>query len=97
MLFVVTAIDRDDGKAIRTATRDAHLAYAKQTGVVRLGGPFLDENGGMIGSLIFIEIADLDAAIRWAADDPYAKAGLFQSTDIRSWKMTVNNCGAQLP
>ena len=95
MLFSIIAVDRDDGSAIRAATREAHLAYGKQTGVVRLGGPFLNKEGGMIGSLIIVDVEDLNAAIKWAADDPYAKAGLFQSTDIRYWKATVNNCGAQ--
>ncbi len=96
MLFSIIAMDREDGKDIRAATRAAHLAYGKETGVVRLGGPFLDADGRMIGSLIIIDVADLDAAVKWAAGDPYAKAGLFQSTDIRYWKATVNNCGAQL-
>ncbi len=96
MLFCITAMDRKDGKDIRAATRQAHLAYGRETGVVRLGGPFLNEDGGMIGSLIIIDVPDLDAAIKWAANDPYARAGLFESTDIRYWKATVNNCGAQL-
>ena len=30
---------------LRMATRDAHFAYVKETGVVRLGGPFLDAEG----------------------------------------------------
>jgi len=95
MLFSIIAIDREHGREIRASTREAHLAYGRQTGVVRLGGPFLDKDGQMIGSLIIIDVPDLDAAIKWAANDPYAKAGLFQSTDIRYWKATVNNCGAQ--
>ena len=37
MLFVVTAIDRENALALRMATRDAHFAYAKETACVRLG------------------------------------------------------------
>ena len=33
MLFVVVAIDKEDSLALRMATREAHLAYARQTGV----------------------------------------------------------------
>ena len=96
MLFVITAIDREGSLQLRMATREAHLAYAKETGAVRLGGPFLNAQGEMAGSLLIIEAADLGAARIWAANDPYAKAGLFQSTDVRGWKAGINNCGAAL-
>jgi uncharacterized protein YciI len=76
-------------------TRDAHFAYARETNVVRLGGPFLDAQGNMAGSLIIFEAADLDAARAWAANDPYAKAGLFARTDVRPWKPTANFCEAK--
>src|ERR1700689_4632728 len=76
MLFVVTAIDKPDSLALRLATRVAHFAYARETGVVRLGGPFLDDQENMAGSLIVFKAADLDAAKRWHAGDPYVKAGL---------------------
>jgi uncharacterized protein YciI len=96
MLFVITAIDKPDSLALRMATRDAHFDYAKATGVVRLGGPFLDAEGRMAGSLIIFEVADLAAAKDWAANDPYAKAGLFAASELRPWKATANFCGAAL-
>lgn len=96
MLFVITAIDKEGSLQLRIATREAHLAYAKETGAVRLGGPFLNALGEMAGSLLIIEAADLPAAHIWAQNDPYAKAGLFQSTDVRGWKAGINNCGAVL-
>ena len=71
------------------ATRDAHFAFIKETGVVKLGGPFLDAAGNMAGSLIIFEAADLAAAKAWHAKDPYARAGLFVQADIRPWKTTV--------
>jgi uncharacterized protein YciI len=96
MLFVVTAIDKENSLALRMATRDAHFAYVRDTGVIRLGGPFLDAAGNMAGSLIIFEAADLDAVKTWHANDPYVKAGLFAHSDVRSWKPTLNECGAQL-
>jgi uncharacterized protein YciI len=90
MLFVLTAIDRRDSLALRMATREAHFAYAKETGRVRLGGPFLDAKGDMAGSLIIFEAEDLEIAKHWAANDPYAKAGLFERSEIRPWKVTFN-------
>jgi len=96
MLFVVTAIDKENSLSLRLATRDAHFAYARETGVIKLGGPFLDAKGDMAGSLIVFEAADLDAAKTWHAGDPYVKAGLFAHSEVQPWKMTFNECGAKL-
>lgn len=96
MLFAIIAIDKADSLALRTATRPAHLDYVRETGAVRLGGPFLDEKGEMAGSLVFIETPDLAAAQHWQANDPYAKAGLFARAEVRPWKATANFCKAEL-
>ena len=90
MLFVLTAIDKPNALALRMATREAHFDYARKTGTIRLGGPFLDEKGDMAGSLIIFEAENLEAAKRWAAEDPYAKAGLFARSEIRPWRLTFN-------
>ncbi|HEY5338279.1 MAG TPA: YciI family protein [Rhizomicrobium sp.] len=96
MYFVLTAIDKDNALELRMSVREQHMAFVKETAVVRLGGPFLDASGGMAGSLIIFEAADMDAAKAWHASDPYVKAGLFKSSDIRPWKMTANFCEAKL-
>jgi hypothetical protein len=96
MLFVIAAMDKENSLALRMATRDAHFEYARGTGTVRLGGPFLDAKGDMIGSLIIIEAADLAAARKWQENDPYAKAGLFERAEVRPWKATFNACSAEL-
>ena len=94
MLFVVTAIDKEDALALRMATREAHFAYARETNVIKIGGPFLDAKGDMAGSLIVFEAADIDAAKAWHANDPYVKAGLFAHSEVRPWKATFNPIGA---
>ncbi len=96
MLFVVTAIDKENALPLRLATREAHFAYARETGVIRLGGPFLNAKDEMAGSLIVFEAADLGAAKAWHAGDPYVKAGLFAHSEVRPWKMTFNGCDAKL-
>ena len=96
MLFVLTAIDKENSLALRTQTRGAHFEYAKATGAIKLGGPFLDAKGDMAGSLIIFEATDMDAAKTWAANDPYAKAGLFARSEIRAWKLTFNPNNIQL-
>ena len=85
-MFVLVCTDKPDSRELRAANRQAHLDYADSTGVVFLGGPFLDGDGNMTGSLIILDVSDMAAAEAWAAADPYAKAGLFETVTIRAWK-----------
>jgi hypothetical protein len=88
--FVLVCVDKPGAVALRMATRQAHFDWlARHPGVVRLGGPFLDAAGEMAGSLIIFEAADLEGARAFAAADPYAKAGLFESAELRPWRATV--------
>ena len=96
MLFTVVAMDKPDSLALRLANREAHLAFAHETGAIKLGGPFLDAKGDMAGSFIIFEAADIEAAKRWHADDPYTKAGLFAQSEVRPWRATLNFCDAKL-
>lgn len=92
MLFAVIAKDKPDHLEVRKANREAHIAFLKGLGgKVRLGGPMLDTTGeAMTGSLLIVEADSVAAATSMMAGDPYAKAGLFQSVEIRPWKWTVN-------
>ena len=96
MLFVISALDKAGAGELRLATRPAHIEYVKQSGAIRLAGPYLDDDGAMIGSLIVLDAPDLAAAKTWAANDPYQRAGLFQSSLVVAWKASVNFCGADL-
>jgi uncharacterized protein YciI len=87
-LFALTCIDKDNGLQTRLGAREDHLKWVGGTGMLKLGGPFLDANGDMAGSLMIIEAADLDAARQFNADDPYTKAGLWRSVDVRPFRVT---------
>ncbi len=89
-LFVISWMDRPDGLETRLATRAAHLAHvARHVKQVRLGGPFIDAEGRMIGSMIVFEAEDLAAAEAFHAADPYRLAGLFVRSEVRPWRATV--------
>ncbi|ACT57778.1 YciI family protein [Hirschia baltica] len=91
--FSIYAMDRrPDGPTIRAETRPAHLEYLRRLGdVVKLAGPVMAHDGETVaGSLVVIEADDIDAAHQIAADDPYAKAGLFCSSDVRAYKWVIN-------
>lgn len=84
-LYVMYGLDKPDGLELRKATRPAHLEWLKMfEHLVKLGGPMLGADGGTpVGSMIVIEAESLEAAKAWAALDPYAKAGLWESVSIR--------------
>ncbi|WP_370161272.1 YciI family protein [Limimaricola soesokkakensis] len=89
MSFALITRDKPGALQIRKDTREAHLEYIEATGVVTMAGPFLDVNGEMDGSLVILDVADLQAALDWAENDPYARAGLFESVEIRAWKKVI--------
>ena len=93
MLFAITCIDKPDHMDLRLANRAAHIEYLKaKADMVRLAGPFTSDDGEtMIGSMLVVEAADRAAAEALAAGDPYARAGLFQSTDVRAWRWLIGN------
>jgi uncharacterized protein YciI len=90
-LFVLTCLDKPNALEQRLGAREAHVAYVRGSGACKVGGPFLDEAGEMVGSMLIIEAADLAAAKAFAAADPYRAAGVFESVDVRPFKLTLGS------
>jgi uncharacterized protein YciI len=93
MLYALICTDKPNGLALRKANRPEHLAYLESLGeVLVFAGPFTEEDGEtMNGSLVVIEAVSLEAARDVASGDPFAKAGVFATVDIRPWLWTINN------
>jgi uncharacterized protein YciI len=92
MLYALICTDKPGSLPLRKANRPEHLAYLQSLGdTVLFAGPFTDADGAMNGSLVVIEAASLEEARRISAGDPFAKAGVFASVDIRPWLWTINN------
>ncbi|MGB0682655.1 MAG: YciI family protein [Magnetovibrionaceae bacterium] len=91
MHVVIHCVDKADHQAVRLENREAHLAYLGGfKDQIVAAGPTLNEAGdGMTGSVLVMEFADRAAAEAFCAGDPYAKAGLFQSTTILPWKKVL--------
>jgi uncharacterized protein len=89
MFVALIARDKSGALETRMANRAAHLEYVKQTGIVRQAGPLLDNEEQMIGSLLILEVEDMEQAMQWAAGDPYSKAGLFQDVELIPWKKVI--------
>ena len=91
-LYVISWLDKLGSLDLRMATREAHLAYAASVGDrVKLGGPYLDDEGRMIGSLMIVEADSLEHAQAFHDQDPYKLAGLFEASKITSWRATLKN------
>jgi uncharacterized protein YciI len=71
------------------SVRPDHLEFARD--VVRLGGALLDEHGQPMGSVMILEAENLEAAKVKLDQDPYAKAGLFESTWLRPWRLAIGS------
>ena len=66
----------------RNSTRPAHLDYVRGSGIMEFGKPLADDAGNAIGSVIIIKIDSREEAEKFAANDPYALAGIFESVTI---------------
>ncbi len=88
MHFVIICTDKSGHGEVRAANRDDHVAYLKaHAAQIVTAGPTLSEDGSaMTGSVLVMEFADRAAAQTFADGDPYKKAGLFESVEIKPWK-----------
>lgn len=92
MLFALLCTDKPNSLDLRLSVRPDHLAYLDGLGgAVKAAGPFTSDEGAPVGTLAIIEAADRAAAEAIAASDPYAKAGLFASVEIKAWKWVIKN------
>ena len=91
MQYAIYGLDKPDGLDVRKANRDAHVAHLRRhLDNIVVAGPLLSEDGAtMIGSLIVMDFADKAQLDAFLAEDPYAKAGLFQSVAVRPWKKVL--------
>ena len=89
MLYAIICTDMPGALETRKANRDAHLAHIRASGAITQAGPLLDAEGGMCGSLLIMEAADLAEVEAWCAADPYSQAGLFERVEIRPWNRVI--------
>ncbi len=86
--FCVHALDHPDRLEDRLRPRDGHRSRLRQHDHpvrVRIGGPLLDADGRMTGSMLVIEAADRGAVEAYLADDPYVLAGLYRAVAIHAF------------
>ena len=84
--------------AKRVEARPAHLERLKalqDAGRLLLAGPHpaIDSQdpgpAGFTGSLIVAEFATREAAVAWAAEDPYAAAGVYARVTVKPFRKAL--------
>ncbi len=90
MYFIFYGKDKENALNKRIENRSAHVEWLKANPVL-LAGPLLDENGDMCGSMVVCEADNLSEAEKLFANDPYANAELFATTEITAWKWVIGN------
>jgi hypothetical protein len=91
MFFVATCLDKPDHLQVRLDNRPVHLAYLNGLKAkLKVGGALLGaDNQTPIGSMLIFDVADSAEARALVDDDPFAKAGLFASVDVKAWRQGV--------
>jgi len=92
MLFSIHMIDRPDAIDLRASTADDHKAFVgAYLDSMLIGGPLLADDGKTaVGSLIVMDFPDRAAALAFIAEEPYNRAGLFESVTIRAFHPVVS-------
>ena len=99
MYFVVFGTDKPGLSEVRTANRPSHRAHLRNPGAhpvkVRVGGATLDESAEtMNGTMLVVEAESIAAVRAFLADDPYSRAGLYATLEVRPWLWGLGNPAA---
>ena len=98
MLYAIISQDVENSLDKRLSVRPAHverLQELKEQGHLVLAGPHpaIDNNepgpAGFTGSLIVAEFESLETAQAWANNDPYIKAGVYDSVNVKPFKKVL--------
>lgn len=89
MHFVVFATDKPGMDSVRAENRPSHRQYLRHHEhpvKVLLGGPTFKNTGErMNGTMLVVEADTLKQVRNFMEADPYCRAGLFESLEVRPW------------
>ena len=91
--FMILAKDVANSAELRAKHRDEHrkrLEAMQADRRILIAGPLPVDPArpdlGVAGSLIVACFEDIDAAWRWADDDPFSHGGVYESVEVRHYK-----------
>lgn len=98
MLYSIVGTDVENSLQSRLAARPEHVSRLnalKDEGRLVLAGPnpSIDSEdpgeAGFTGSIIVAEFESLQAAQAWADQDPYILSGVYQSVEVKPFKLVL--------
>ncbi|MBV1872261.1 MAG: YciI family protein [Gammaproteobacteria bacterium] len=98
MFYAIISQDVPNSLTLRQSVRDEHLARLRQLkdeGRLIIAGPHPavdSENpgdAGFTGSLVVAEFPDLAAAKKWADNDPYITARVYEKVTVKPFKKVL--------
>ena len=93
MPYMIRTTDKAGAAELRAATRAEHLAYLRSyTPRILAAGGFLNDDGSVgEGGMIILDTDDRAEAEQLIANDPFTRAGVFASVEIRRWRKVFFN------
>lgn len=98
--FMFRGLDRVGVDELRARLRGEHRQYIRSPSAdcrVVAGGPLVEDDGErMFGTVLILEAADRQAAIRFLAGDPYARGNLFAEVELQRWHWGLGEPAADI-
>jgi uncharacterized protein YciI len=93
MPYAIQTVDKPGTAELRLSTRPAHLEYlTARKDKILAGGALLSDDGNTAqGGIILLDTEDRQEAERFAKEDPFTKAGLFEKVTITRWRKAFFN------
>lgn len=84
MIFAFHLLDGPNTGELRKRVRPEHKSYlAAMADRIAFAGPLTEDDGQtMVGSLLVIDFEDRAAAMQWLSDEPFTKAGVYQTVSV---------------
>jgi uncharacterized protein YciI len=97
MLYAMIAKDKAGALQQRLDNRPVHLEHLNSLGKkLVFAGALLDADEKPEGSIVIFEAETLDEAEAMAAADPFVAAGVFESYEVKRWRIAINTTGLEL-
>lgn len=93
MPYVIQTRDKADHDHVRAEWRAQHLEYLSANLDKLLAGGALvgDDGSGGHGGVIIVDTDDRVEAENFIANDPFSRAGLFESVTVTRWRKAFFN------
>jgi uncharacterized protein YciI len=93
MPYAIQTRDKAGSSKVRADNRAAHIDYltANKHKLLAAGALIDDDGTGGNGGILIVDTDDRKEAERFAAEDPFTKAGLFEKVTITRWRKAFFN------